>query len=82
MADETLQRSVAERAGAPGVLSPEAMAVRRLRRAYGETQEEFAHRCGVTVSTMCRWEMGHARPSKLAQRVLAQLKTLAPGPGA
>lgn len=40
--------------------------VRELRARLGLTQEEFARALGITVSTVCRWEKGRARPSKLA----------------
>ena len=44
--------------------------LRRLRQARGLTQEALAHDLGVTVSTVNRWEQGHAQPCKLAQRAL------------
>ena len=34
-----------------------------LRRRLNMTQEEFAHAIGVTVSTVNRWENGHAKPA-------------------
>ena len=42
-------------------------------RALGMTQEEFAHAIAVTVSTVNRWENGHANPSKLAWRAIQGL---------
>jgi len=40
--------------------------VRELRSQLGLTQEEFAHAIAVTVSTVNRWENGHANPSSFA----------------
>ena len=42
------------------------LAVRDLRSRLGMTQEDFARALGITVSTVCRWEKGRARPSTLA----------------
>lgn len=36
------------------------------------SQEQMAHEIGVTVSTLNRWENGHADPSKLAIRALSE----------
>ena len=47
--------------------------VRTLRQQLGMTQEEFAHEIAVTVSTVNRWENGHANPSKLAWRAIQGL---------
>ena len=44
--------------------------IRQLRLRLGLTQEEFAHAIAVTVSTVNRWENGHASPSKLAWRAI------------
>lgn len=44
-----------------------------LRERLDMTQEELARALDVTVSTVCRWENGHARPSKLAGRALDAL---------
>ena len=51
----------------------EADNIRSLRRNLGMTQEEFAHEIAVTVSTVNRWENGHATPSKLAWRAIQGL---------
>jgi putative transcriptional regulator len=47
--------------------------IRDLRSKLGMTQEEFAHAIAVTVSTVNRWENGHANPSKLAWRAIQGL---------
>ena len=47
--------------------------VRELRTQLAMTQEEFAHAIAVTVSTVNRWENGHANPSKLAWRAIEGL---------
>jgi DNA-binding transcriptional regulator YiaG len=47
--------------------------IRDLRTQLGFTQEEFAHAIAVTVSTVNRWENGHAAPSKLAWRAIQTL---------
>jgi len=65
--DEPNEGSTAE----PGPPAPQA--VRALRMRLGLTQEEFAHAIAVTVSTVNRWENGHARPSKLAWRAIETL---------
>jgi len=48
-------------------------AVRALRQRLGMTQEEFARRIQVTLSTVNRWENGHAAPSHLAWRAIEDL---------
>ena len=48
----------------------EADNIRNLRRTLGLTQEEFAHRLGITVATVNRWENGHNRPTRLARTAL------------
>lgn len=47
--------------------------IRSLRQQLGMTQEEFAHRIAVTVSTVNRWENSHAEPSKLAWKAIRDL---------
>jgi transcriptional regulator with XRE-family HTH domain len=44
--------------------------IRTWRRDLRMTQEEFAREIAVTVSTVNRWENGHAAPSKLAWRAV------------
>ena len=48
--------------------------IRTLRKGLGLTQEEFAHEIGVTFATVNRWENGKSKPSRLAVRILAELK--------
>ena len=50
-----------------------SQSIRDLRSRLGMTQEEFAHAIAVTVSTVNRWENGHANPSKLAWRAIQGL---------
>jgi len=50
-----------------------AAEVRRLRQAFGCTQEKFAQEMGVTFSTVSRWENGHVAPSRLAVRRMRDL---------
>jgi DNA-binding transcriptional regulator YiaG len=52
---------------------PAPQSIRELRARLGLTQEEFAHAIAVTVSTVNRWENGHANPSKLAWRAIQTL---------
>jgi transcriptional regulator with XRE-family HTH domain len=40
-----------------------ARTVRRLRNERGETQEDLAHRAGLTVAAFARIERGHANPT-------------------
>lgn len=49
--------------------------VKRIRRVIGLTQEKFAHELGVTVSTVNRWEGGHAQPSALAWRAIKEVES-------
>ena len=44
-----------------------------LRAALGLTQERFAAKVGVTVSTVNRWENGKGAPSPLAQQRIEEL---------
>ena len=40
--------------------------IRKLRTTLGLTQEQFAAKIGVTVSTVNRWEKDKGKPSPLA----------------
>jgi DNA-binding transcriptional regulator YiaG len=51
----------------------EANNIRTLRQNLGLTQEEFAHRLGITVATVNRWENGHNSPTRLARKALLDL---------
>ena len=55
------------------MLERTGQAVRALRQRLGMTQEEFARRIQVTLSTVNRWENGHAAPSHLAWRAIKDL---------
>ena len=43
-----------------------AIEVHSLRLSMGLTQEQFAHKLGVTVVTVNRWERGVSRPRGLS----------------
>jgi DNA-binding transcriptional regulator YiaG len=52
--------------------------IKKIRLSLSLTQEEFAHRLGVTHGTVSRWETKRNIPSRLAEkqiRMLAALKT-------
>jgi len=51
-----------------------AKKIGELRCKLGLTQEQFAHKVGVTFSTVNRWENGKGRPSPLAMRQIEELK--------
>ena len=44
--------------------------IKELRKSLQLTQEEFAHRLGVTLCTVNRWENNKSVPSRLALRQL------------
>jgi transcriptional regulator with XRE-family HTH domain len=48
-----------------------AATVRRLRKQRGETQEDLAHRAGLTVAAFARIERGHANPTWTTVRRIA-----------
>ena len=48
--------------------------IRKLRAALGLTQERFAAKIGVTVSTVNRWENGKGIPSPLAMFRIEELQ--------
>jgi putative transcriptional regulator len=47
--------------------------IRDLRKAFGETQEEFAKRFRVSVNTLQWWEQGKGKPIGPATVILDQL---------
>ena len=47
--------------------------VKRIRLSMELSQEEFAHRLGVTLCTVNRWENNKATPSRLAKMQLQRL---------
>ena len=49
-------------------------ALRALRQRLGLSQEDCAHRIGVTVASWNRWEAGVTKPSRLARRALDALR--------
>ena len=58
-----------------------AFDVRALRASLGLTQEQMAHRLGVSFATVNRWEMGKRAPSALSRRRLASLLAAAQAGG-
>jgi transcriptional regulator with XRE-family HTH domain len=48
--------------------------IRRLRAAFGLTQEQFAAKIGVTFSTINRWENDKGKPSPLAMLNIKKLQ--------
>ncbi|MBI4966228.1 MAG: helix-turn-helix transcriptional regulator [Desulfomonile tiedjei] len=55
--------------------------VRRLRTRLGLTQEQFAHKVGVTFSTVNQWENDRRRPQPfLLKRLLEMESALGKGP--
>src|SRR6202142_2890795 len=51
-----------------------AQQIRRIRKAIGFSQEEFARFLWVTYSTLNRWEAGRAAPFGLSLRILGLLE--------
>ena len=48
--------------------------IRKLRKALGETQPEFAARLGLgSLSAVSRWENGHTRPHPVHRRAMERL---------
>ena len=47
--------------------------IKKSRLLLGLTQEEFAHRLGVTLCTVNRWENNKSAPSRLAQLQLNKI---------
>ncbi len=51
--------------------------VARLRSRMGLSQERFAEKLGVSVSSVGKWETGHHKPRGLSLRALERLRKLA-----
>jgi DNA-binding transcriptional regulator YiaG len=47
--------------------------IKSIRDKLGQTQAELATKCGVTVTTVSRWETGKSSPDRRAQVILLQL---------
>lgn len=45
--------------------------IREIRKMRGKTQERVAEDCGVSTSTIARWEAGSLRPNQENQKLLA-----------
>ena len=45
--------------------SPLCAAVKQVRQVYGESQQRFAERLGVSLVSVNRWELGHQEPGDL-----------------
>ena len=50
--------------------------VARLRSHLGLTQEKFAEKLGVSVSSVGKWETGQYKPRSLSLRALERLAKL------
>jgi len=51
--------------------------VASLRARLGLSQEKFAEKLGVSVSSVTKWETGHHKPRGLSLRALERLRKLA-----
>ena len=51
-----------------------AKMIKKLRVASGLTQEQFASKVGVTLSTVNRWENSKGKPSPLAMLRIKELQ--------
>lgn len=51
----------------------DGITVKKIRRVLDLTQEEFAHRLGVTICTVSRWENDKTTPSRLAKMRLQEI---------
>jgi transcriptional regulator with XRE-family HTH domain len=54
--------------------------IRKIRKALGMSQHDFARVVWVTYSTLSRWELGYAAPFGLHLRILMQLEKQLPRP--
>jgi DNA-binding transcriptional regulator YiaG len=50
------------------------MKSRKVRKAFGERQEDFCQRLGVAISTLRSWEQGQGEPIGPARILLSRLK--------
>lgn len=57
-----------------------AETIKRLRQRRGLTQEQLAREVGTTVVSVSRWEHGHTKPTRLAERALSRLEMANHGP--
>lgn len=46
--------------------------VKAVRNQLQITQEELAHKLGISFATVNRWESGSYKPSKMGQRVFEE----------
>ncbi len=51
-----------------------AVEIQQIRNNLKLTQEEMAYKIGVAHSTIHRWESGKTRPSRMAIRILNELR--------
>ncbi|HYB86736.1 MAG TPA: tetratricopeptide repeat protein [Streptosporangiaceae bacterium] len=58
-----------------------AQRLRRLRASLNLSQEQLAHRLGVSFATVNRWEAGRTRMSARAERALAEFEARATASG-
>jgi len=49
------------------------MEIKGIRKKLGLTQEQLAHKLGVSWATVARWERGKGAPSPLAQKAIENL---------
>lgn len=54
--------------------------IKSIRLSLGVTQEKFAHLLGTTVVSVCRWESGKTKPSRLYIKELKELKNAKESP--
>jgi type I restriction enzyme M protein len=50
------------------------MDIKSIRAALELTQEQLAHKLGVSFVTISRWELGKSKPSSLALQAIAKLE--------
>jgi len=48
--------------------------IKRLRKKLGLSQDAFAARLGVAPYTVRRWESGKTKPSRMARRLIEEIK--------